>query len=834
MGGKASKKSSTFKTLRPQRAAARNALTLFTKITGSATDGEDEDDSEGDLSESESTLQGSNIESAESDRSLQHELNTHSKGKEVSREESEGFVGSRELPGAHVNVENRRRLVLKLPIRSSNKISLSGSTKNQYEEKVSLDDSSFISPKDAAELNGINISPLDPEFYSGDANCRATEGYNNGDIKWGGVKARTSKHQRVRELMSSGAHSRYGESFAGHGEENNLNRYLKTSNDHSVSHGSEVENSANKMSEDAQFNNKYIGADNSEVVVEVGNGMEQPAFDACADETQKGAHVAGGNDNPPEHEENLPPILTKLRIRSKMISRDSVDNLGNGTCDLSSDCPADMKPNPVSGEDENNRTNYVSPNSIGNGLHKSESRMNGISRPALDELMESHPKKMYNVVYRRSKPCKNRAGSECDGHVGEGTSYSNNHDLNARANFQKNTMDGFHRTSPGALTTVNEPNIMSSDVKLGLGHESEDVHANAHNDSVNLRQLSCEERGSSSRMLVGLRSTRNRRTSYNFLETSPEDWRRLHQLPKRGWLMLSRHEGSRYIPQLGDKVVYLRQGHEEYIEQSSSREVGPWKVYKGNIRAVEFCEVVDLEYSSLAGSGDSCCKMTLKFIDPDSSLFEKSFRLTLPEVTGFPDFLVEKTRYDAAIQRNWTNRDKCRVWWKNDGEEDGSWWDGRVISVQPKSSEFPNSPWDTCSIRYKSDPTKAHLHSPWELFDADTQWEQPRIDDETRDKLLSAIVKLDQSARKAQDYYGVQKLRQVSHKSSYTNRFPVPLSLEVIQLRLENHYYRSLNAVKHDFKVMLSNAESYFAKNAEQSTKLRRLSNWLTRTLSSL
>jgi PH-interacting protein len=65
-------------------------------------------------------------------------------------------------------------------------------------------------------------------------------------------------------------------------------------------------------------------------------------------------------------------------------------------------------------------------------------------------------------------------------------------------------------------------------------------------------------------------------------------------------------------------------------------------------------------------------------------------------------------------------------------------------------------------------------------------------------------------------------------------RFPVPLSLEVIQSRLENNYYRSLEALKHDFEVVLSNAESHFEKNAELSIKMRRLSNWFVRALSSL
>ena len=64
-------------------------------------------------------------------------------------------------------------------------------------------------------------------------------------------------------------------------------------------------------------------------------------------------------------------------------------------------------------------------------------------------------------------------------------------------------------------------------------------------------------------------------------------------------------------------------------------------------------------------------------------------------------------------------------------------------------------------------------------------------------------------------------------------RFPVPISLELIESRLENDYYRSLEAVKHDFEIMLSNAEQYLGNKSEISAKLKRLTDWLTKTFSS-
>lgn len=181
------------------------------------------------------------------------------------------------------------------------------------------------------------------------------------------------------------------------------------------------------------------------------------------------------------------------------------------------------------------------------------------------------------------------------------------------------------------------------------------------------------------------------------------------------------------------------------------QEKGPWSSIKGYLRTVETCKVESLDYATVPGSGDSCCKIMLRFIDPVSGAFGKAFKLTLPELINFPDFVVEKTRYDAAISRNWTHRDKCLVWWRNENGEDGSWWEGRIVSVQAKSDDFPDSPWERYRIRYKTDPTsEPHLHSPWELHDLDIPWEHPHIDFEIRDKLLYSFNKLEQSGSRKQ------------------------------------------------------------------------------------
>ncbi|GJT31922.1 bromodomain-containing protein [Tanacetum coccineum] len=233
----------------------------------------------------------------------------------------------------------------------------------------------------------------------------------------------------------------------------------------------------------------------------------------------------------------------------------------------------------------------------------------------------------------------------------------------------------------------------------------------------------------------------------------------------------------------------LKFGHQEYIESRNSQERGPWMKYKEKIKDTEICLVDDIKYKSLPGSGESCCKIRLIFIDPLSKVSDKHFELTLPELVDDPDFLVEKTRYDSSLERDWSPGDRCSVWWNEEGG--GCWWDGRIVSISDKSADFPGSQWERFNVEYDADDV--HRHSPWELHDKDSEWEQtqaqPMIDFDTRKTMLSLFAKLDQSTRGNQDKLGIMKLRQTSERPDFINTFPVPLTLEIIELRIKNSYY---------------------------------------------
>lgn len=286
---------------------------------------------------------------------------------------------------------------------------------------------------------------------------------------------------------------------------------------------------------------------------------------------------------------------------------------------------------------------------------------------------------------------------------------------------------------------------------------------------------------------------------------------------KVSWLMLTKVEdGTRYIPQLGDEVAYVLQGQDEFPKLSRLEDKGAPKGLRSQLGAVELCEVVSIEYKNLSGFSGVSCNLTLRLIGEGCEALGRTFRLSLPELTDFPDFLIDRSRYEASLRRNWTKRDRCKVWWRlnmvdeNGEEKTGQWFFGRVVAVETKSSQFPGSPWDACVVQYIGDSTGPHRHSPWELFDVDSIEIVPsHMNEATRIQILSTIEDIEASCASSQDEYGLRALRTLLRKQDFLNKTLVPLGLDTIKDRLKNKYYRSLDAFQYDIQLLATNVQDY-------------------------
>lgn len=346
------------------------------------------------------------------------------------------------------------------------------------------------------------------------------------------------------------------------------------------------------------------------------------------------------------------------------------------------------------------------------------------------------------------------------------------------------------------------------------------------------------------------------------------------------WLQVEEIEdGTRYIPQCGDSVVYFRQGHEEYfnlakgnLEQElnvasmdddeeedeeedaapdasvwrrwlrAQRDKAPWHVARSSqVRAVEPAKVVRVGYEVLPGGGGraslaarTACQVALEFADRRSPLCGQRFDVTL--VYGeWADFLIERGRFEAAMARNWGKRDRCQAWWqKEEPDTGGEWWQGRVINNEMiRNDRFPDSPWERLRVQY--DNSEPLPHSPWELYDVDRSkwWRGPQLDERTAKKALRAIRAVQEAADGPSqgDAFGMALFAEVDKSPAYLARVAQPMSVSLLKARLESGFYRQPEAAAADARLIATNAEGVYGKQSGPAMKAALLADRLLRAL---
>ncbi|KAK6118118.1 hypothetical protein DH2020_048102 [Rehmannia glutinosa] len=791
------RKSAKSKTSRPQRVAARNAINNFSQITETSEgeEDEDEDDSAGDTSDEESSLEGSSIQRKDHGDNLLNEQKTYSDVAMVSSNVSEDVVKPLQHPDSQINVGNKKKLVVRFslnhhrtPLISENhvdqlKSQTTFSAPRTYEGNPENDlvnsrlgdigsSSASVVDKELSENYTRQAGEVEKPTEAG-TELRTSTSCSDANVSWGKFKIRTSNGTQLGDIVPMNVNAvKTNECLPFEGEDKS-----------SLSVMSPIHGDQQLDGDSGVFDKQMFEGGEKDLSTSDRRGSSSLIFDA-------------------KHSfepQNISKKKLTVKIKTKKFPGDSPSKLPVKT---SSDASSG-----AAGESTSKRPSLVE------------------GKPYLGVSMASNRPDEPNHIPQL--------------HVNDDEIYDSDpnvslHNQEAEAGSPDMATDSARRARSFRLkATPREISLANHRLEMGAGYLQPGTSRSALKSSKKDVDYFPSD---GSRYAGRSRSSRNKRESYYRGDRGSLVEKNKHAMPKKtNWLLLSeQEEGYRYIPQLGDEVMYLRQGHQDYIELYQASWSGPWERYGDTIRAVEVCLVEDLKYTTLSGSGESCCHITLKFTDTSCSVVGRNFRLILPELVDFPDFIVERTRYDTAMERNWTTRDKCLVWWRDESEQGGAWWDGRITAIKDKCSNFPGSPWERYHVKYKDDTTDFHQHCPWELHDPDRLWEQPTIDFKSKEKILNSLTKLVRSASKDKDRYGIIKLNEVAEKLDFVNRFPVPLSLDIIKSRIENDYYRSLKAMKHDFEVMLSNAESYFQKNTDLLRKMNRLSSWFDKVLSDL
>uniref|UniRef100_W5M0F5 Bromodomain and WD repeat domain containing 1 n=1 Tax=Lepisosteus oculatus TaxID=7918 RepID=W5M0F5_LEPOC len=303
---------------------------------------------------------------------------------------------------------------------------------------------------------------------------------------------------------------------------------------------------------------------------------------------------------------------------------------------------------------------------------------------------------------------------------------------------------------------------------------------------------------------------------------------------------------SPFVPQMGDEVIYFRQGHEAYVEAvrrgslySLNLEKQPWR--KMDLRDQEFVKITGIKYEV---SPPTLCCLKLSLIDHGTGrLTDKSFSLKYHDMPDVIDFLVLRQCYDEAWQRNWQPNDRFR------SVIDDAWWFGTLVCQEPYQPEYPDSHFQCFTVRWDNGETEKL--SPWDVepippngthpetvggsvpVTSDEMSEllyQPRRGewgrrgrDEECERIISGIdqlVALDIAA----PFAGPVDLVQYP---TYCRVVAYPTDLSTIRMRLVNRFYRRISALVWEVRYIELNARSF----NEPSSKIAQTAKKITDVL---
>ncbi|XP_029400449.1 bromodomain and WD repeat-containing protein 1 isoform X4 [Mus pahari] len=309
------------------------------------------------------------------------------------------------------------------------------------------------------------------------------------------------------------------------------------------------------------------------------------------------------------------------------------------------------------------------------------------------------------------------------------------------------------------------------------------------------------------------------------------------------WITDTTLRKSPFVPQMGDEVMYFRQGHEAYIEAVRRNNIyelnpnkEPWR--KMDLRDQELVKIVGLRYE--VGPPTLCC-LKLAFIDPATGrLTDKSFSIRYHDMPDVIDFLVLRQFYDEARQRNWQPCDRFR------SIIDDAWWFGTVLSQEPYQPQYPDSHFQCYIVRW--DNTETEKLSPWDMEPIPDNVDPPEelgasisVTSDELEKLLYKPQEGEWGQRSRDEeceriISGIDQLLNLDIAAAFAGPVDLctypkyctvvayPTDLYTIRMRLVNRFYRRLSALIWEVRYIEHNArtfnepESVIARSAKKIT----------------
>uniref|UniRef100_A0A1Q3EZI4 Bromo domain-containing protein n=1 Tax=Culex tarsalis TaxID=7177 RepID=A0A1Q3EZI4_CULTA len=281
-----------------------------------------------------------------------------------------------------------------------------------------------------------------------------------------------------------------------------------------------------------------------------------------------------------------------------------------------------------------------------------------------------------------------------------------------------------------------------------------------------------------------------------------------------------------YYPQMGDSVVYFRQGHARYLDAVRTKNVfnlgnkcEPWATIE--LRDHEFCKVIGIKYEIRP---PRLCCLKLGIMNEEGGQTGRSFVIKYHDMPDVLDFLVLKQTFDTSVRRNWGPGDRFRCMIED------VWWLGQIESLNQLSPDFPDSLFMCFRVRW--DNGEYEFMSPWDLEPVDENrlpvevgGAVPVLDEELKATLYQPKPEEwprgDRDASCRRIIAGLEQVMGLAIADLFLapvdlNIYPeyafvveYPIDLNTIKARFENHFYRRITSAQFDVRYLATNAEKF-------------------------
>lgn len=297
------------------------------------------------------------------------------------------------------------------------------------------------------------------------------------------------------------------------------------------------------------------------------------------------------------------------------------------------------------------------------------------------------------------------------------------------------------------------------------------------------------------------------------------------------WLSEVIPKKAPYYPQMGDEVVYFRQGHERYFECITNKKLyqltgkfEPWQQLE--LREHEFCKVIGIKYEIRP---PRLCCLKLALMTDDGNMTDKHFTIKYHDIPDVLDFIVLKQTFDTAISRNWGpgDRFRCMI--------DDKWWIGQIESHQALSEDFSTSLFMCFKVRW--DNSEYEFMSPWDMEPIDDErlpnsigGSVPVLPEEIQATLYrpkkEEWPRGDREGSCRRIVAGFEEVMGLAIADPFLtpvdlNAYPTyaflveyPIDLSTIKARFENHFYRRITSAQFDVRYLATNAEKFNEKHS--------------------